>query len=78
MTWYRKNANGELVKTAGNIVQKINNSLLETTHEVIGGADYYIINPSAKKYITGLTNYTEFSLHISELNKNCKNSLCKN
>ena len=69
MTWYRKNANGELVKTAGNIVQKINNGLLETTHEVIGGADYYTINPSAKKYITGLTNYTEFSLHISELNE---------
>ena len=69
MTWYRKNANGELVKTAGNIIQKINNGLLETTHEVIGGADYYTINPSAKKYITGLTNYTEFSLHISELNE---------
>lgn len=69
MSMYRKDENGNLVKTASHFVQRFNNRLFQTTHTIQNGADYYKISGDAKKYITGLTDFTEFQLYISEPNQ---------
>lgn len=68
MSMYRKDENGNLVKTASHFIQRFNNRLFQTIHTVKNNADYYEIASDAKRYITGLTDYTEFQLYISEPN----------
>jgi|LGVE01.1.fsa_nt_gb hypothetical protein len=68
MSVYRKGASG-LKKTAGNLVQRINNRILTTTHTVVDNKDYYTIDVTAKKYILSLTDLTEFLLYFDAANE---------
>ena len=69
MGLYRKDKHGQLKKNATNIIQRINNGILATTHSVVNNTDYYDIDVAAKKYILSLTDNTEFLLYISEPNE---------
>lgn len=68
MSLYRKSETGQIIKTAGNLVQRFNDRIFLTTHSVEGGADYYDIELAAKKYILQLTSYTEYQLYIDTPN----------
>lgn len=68
MAIYRKTESGHLVKTAGHMVQRWNDKVFTTEHVVIDGADYYILDPDANKYLTGSTNYTILHIYVSEPN----------
>lgn len=68
MSIYRKNEQGQVTKTAGYIVQRWNDQIFATTHSVVDDTDYYDIDPSANKYILGLTSHTEFQLNLTETN----------
>jgi hypothetical protein len=69
MAIYRKDEQGRLIKTAGNLVQRWNDRIFLTEHSVVGDRDYYDIETAANKFITGLTDYTEFQLYIAEPNE---------
>lgn len=68
MSIYRKDEYGNVVRVAGNIVQRWNNRIFTTTHRVDDGKDYYDIDISANKFIIELTPYTFFQLHLDALN----------
>lgn len=68
MSIIRKDKNGNFNKVAGNIVQRWNDRLFKTTHTIEAGKDVYTIEPIAKKYITGLTDHTEFQLYFDTPN----------
>lgn len=68
MSIYRKNELGQLVKTAGNIVQRWNNRIFTTTYSLEDDKEYYTIDSTANKYISGLTSYTFFQLLIDTPN----------
>lgn len=69
MAIYRKDEQGRLIRTAGNLVQRWNDRIFLTEHSVVGDRDYYDIETAANKFITGLTDYTEFQLYIAEPNE---------
>jgi len=69
MSIFRKDENGVLHKTSGAIVQRWNDRIFQTTHTVVGDADYYEIESSASKYILTLTDYTEYQLYMADANE---------
>jgi len=69
MSIYRKNENGEIIKTSGSIVQRWNDRIFLTEHTVVQGKDYYEIEADASKYILSIKDYTEYQLYIAETNE---------
>jgi len=66
MSIFRKDGAGNVRKIAGYLVQRWNNALFNTTHSYDGTGliEYYDIDPAANAFITGLVDFTEFSLMI--------------
>jgi hypothetical protein len=70
MSVYRKDEQGNLVKIAGSLTQRVVMPILRTTHIVEDNADYYIIDDAqAASYLSGLTDNTYYLLYIEEANE---------
>ena len=72
MSIYRKDETGVVKKVATPIIQRWNDRIYTTTRsaELVNGvmSTVYDIDPSANKYISGLSNYTEFKLYFGQSN----------
>lgn len=68
MSIYMKNEQGEIKKVGGSVIQRWNDRIFRTSHEIFTFADYYEIEEAASKFILSFTPYTEYQLYIDQPN----------